>query len=42
MRAELDRLGTIAAAGKPLNLTHPGISVQLSSLGRELGVQLTA
>lgn len=41
MLAELDRLGTIAAVAKSLNLTAPGISMQLAGLERELGVQLT-
>ena len=41
MLAELDRLGTIAAVAKSLNLTAPGISMQLSGLERELGIQLT-
>jgi DNA-binding transcriptional LysR family regulator len=41
MLAELDRLGTIAAVARSLNLTAPGISMQLATLERELGVQLT-
>jgi len=41
MLAELDRLGTIAAVAKSLNLTAPGISMQLASLEREIGVKLT-
>jgi DNA-binding transcriptional LysR family regulator len=41
MLAELDRLGTIAAVAKSLNLTAPGISMQLATLERELGVPLT-
>lgn len=41
MLAELDRLGTIAAVAKSLNLTAPGISMQLTALERELGIQLT-
>jgi DNA-binding transcriptional LysR family regulator len=41
MLAELDRLGTIAAVAKSLNLTAPGISMQLSALERELGIRLT-
>lgn len=41
MLAELDRLGTIAAVAKSLNLTAPGISMQLTTLERELGIQLT-
>ncbi len=40
MLAELDRLGTIAAVARELNLTPPGISMQLASLERELGVKL--
>jgi DNA-binding transcriptional LysR family regulator len=41
MLAELDRLGTIAAVARSLNLTAPGISMQLGTLERELGVKLT-
>jgi DNA-binding transcriptional LysR family regulator len=41
MLSELDRLGTIAAVAKSLNLTPPGISMQLATLERELGLQLT-
>jgi DNA-binding transcriptional LysR family regulator len=41
MLAELDRLGTIAAVAKSLNLTAPGISMQLATLEREIGVPLT-
>jgi DNA-binding transcriptional LysR family regulator len=41
MLVELDRLGTISAVAKSLNLTAPGISMQLAGLERELGVQLT-
>ncbi|HEY0260244.1 MAG TPA: LysR family transcriptional regulator [Lacisediminihabitans sp.] len=41
MLAELDRLGTIAAVSKSLHLTAPGISMQLTALEREIGVQLT-
>jgi DNA-binding transcriptional LysR family regulator len=41
MLAELDRLGTIAAVAKSLNLTAPGISMQLATLEREVGLQLT-
>ena len=41
MLAELDRLGTIAAVAQSLNLTAPGISMQLAGLEREIGVQLT-
>ena len=41
MLAELDRLGTIAAVARSLNLTAPGISMQLAALEREVGVKLT-
>lgn len=41
MLAELDRLGTIAAVAEELQLTAPGISMQLSALEKELGVTLT-
>lgn len=41
MLVELDRLGTIAAVAARLNLTAPGISMQLATLEREVGVQLT-
>jgi DNA-binding transcriptional LysR family regulator len=41
MLAELDRLGTIAAVAKQLNLTAPGISMQLATLEREVGLKLT-
>lgn len=41
MLAELDRLGTIAAVAEELQLTAPGISMQLSTLEKELGVTLT-
>ena len=37
MLAELDRLGTIAAAAKALHLTAPGVSMQLAALEREAG-----
>jgi DNA-binding transcriptional LysR family regulator len=40
MLAELDRLGTITAVARSLNLTPPGISMQLATLERELGVKL--
>lgn len=40
MLSELDRLGTIAAVARELHLTPPGISMQLASLERELGVKL--
>jgi DNA-binding transcriptional LysR family regulator len=41
MLSELDRLGTITAVAQSLNLTAPGISMQLAALERELGVALT-
>lgn len=41
MLAELDRLGTIAAVARSLNLTAPGISMQLAALEREVGISLT-
>jgi DNA-binding transcriptional LysR family regulator len=41
MLAELDRLGTIAAAAKALHLTAPGVSMQLAALEREVGLPLT-
>lgn len=41
MLAALERLGTIAAVAEELNLTAPGVSMQLSALERELGMQLT-
>jgi DNA-binding transcriptional LysR family regulator len=41
MLAELERLGTIVAVAKSLNLTPPGISMQLAGLEREVGIQLT-
>lgn len=41
MLAALDELGTIAAVARSLHLTAPGISMQLASLERELGLQLT-
>ncbi|MCU1529013.1 MAG: LysR family transcriptional regulator, partial [Frondihabitans sp.] len=41
MLSELDRLGTIAAVARSLNLTPPGISMQLATLERELGLKLT-
>ena len=41
MLAELDRLGTIAAVAEELQLTAPGISMQLSALEKELGITLT-
>ncbi len=41
MLAELERVGTIAAVARSLNLTGPGVSMQLASLEREIGLQLT-
>jgi DNA-binding transcriptional LysR family regulator len=41
MLAELDRLGTIAAVARELRLTAPGVSMQLATLEREIGLQLT-
>ena len=41
MLSELDRLGTVGAVAKQLHLTAPGVSMQLSSLEREVGVTLT-
>jgi DNA-binding transcriptional LysR family regulator len=41
MLAALDRLGTIAAVAAELHLTAPGVSMQLGSFERELGVPLT-
>ena len=41
MLAELDRLGTIAAVARSLNLTPPGISMQLAALERDVGLKLT-
>ena len=41
MLAELDRLGTIAAVARELRLTAPGVSMQLATLEREVGLQLT-
>ncbi|MET0974419.1 MAG: LysR family transcriptional regulator [Leifsonia sp.] len=41
MLAELDRLGTITAVARSLKLTPPGISMQLASLEREVGIALT-
>jgi DNA-binding transcriptional LysR family regulator len=41
MLAEVDRLGTIAAAAGALHLTAPGVSMQLATLEREVGLQLT-
>jgi len=41
MLSELERLGTIAAVADAMHLTPPGVSMQLSALERELGLQLT-
>ena len=41
MLAEVDRLGTIAAAARELHLTAPGVSMQLAALEREVGLPLT-
>lgn len=41
MLAELDRLGTIAAVARELRLTAPGVSMQLATLEREVGLSLT-
>jgi DNA-binding transcriptional LysR family regulator len=41
MLVELERLGTIAAAARALNLTPPGVSMQLTALEREVGLALT-
>jgi DNA-binding transcriptional LysR family regulator len=41
MLSELDRLGTVGAVAKLLHLSAPGVSMQLSSLEREVGVTLT-
>lgn len=41
MLSALARLGTIAAVAEELHLTAPGISMQLSTLEREVGVALT-
>ena len=41
MLSELDRLGTVGAVAKQLHLTAPGVSMQLSTLEREVGVTLT-
>lgn len=41
MLAELERLGTVAAVARSLHLTAPGVSMQLASLEREVGLQLT-
>jgi DNA-binding transcriptional LysR family regulator len=39
--AELHRLGTIAAVAAHLQLTAPGVSMQLAALEREVGLPLT-
>ncbi|MEO6571640.1 MAG: LysR family transcriptional regulator [Ilumatobacteraceae bacterium] len=39
--AELARLGTVAAVADVLHLSAPAVSMQLSSLERELGIALT-
>ncbi len=39
--AEFERLGTIAAVADALHLTPPAVSMQISSLERELGIALT-
>jgi DNA-binding transcriptional LysR family regulator len=41
MLAEVERLGTIAAAAQALHLTAPGVSMQLAALEREVGLSLT-
>lgn len=41
MLSALDEMGTIAAVARSLHLTAPGISMQLASLEREVGLQLT-
>lgn len=41
MLAALQRLGTIAAVADELHLTAPGVSQQLTTLEKELGLQLT-
>jgi DNA-binding transcriptional LysR family regulator len=41
MLAEVERLGTIAAAAEALHLTPQGVSMQLSALEREVGLPLT-
>lgn len=39
--AALDRLGTISAVAEEVHLSAPGVSMQLSALESELGLQLT-
>lgn len=41
MLSELDRLGTVGAVATQLHLSAPGVSMQLSSLEREVGLTLT-
>ena len=41
MLSELDRLGTVGAVAKQLHLSAQGVSMQLSTLEREVGVTLT-
>jgi DNA-binding transcriptional LysR family regulator len=41
MLAELERLGTVAAVARSLHQTAPGVSMQLATLEREVGLQLT-
>lgn len=41
MLAELDRLGTLAAVAESLQQTAPGVSMQLATLERQIGLQLT-
>ena len=41
MLAEVERLGTIAAAAETLHLTPQGVSMQLTTLEREVGLPLT-
>jgi DNA-binding transcriptional LysR family regulator len=41
MLAEVERLGTIAAAADALHLTPQGVSMQLATLEREVGLPLT-
>ncbi len=41
MLSELERLGTVGAVAKQLHLSAPGVSMQLSTLEREVGLTLT-
>lgn len=41
MLSELERLGTVAAVAEAMHVTAPGVSMQLSALERDLGLQLT-